>query len=84
MRIVIQRVKQASVSIEGKLKSSIGCGYLIFVGTCNEDTDEDIDWLTSKVVNLRIMDDENGVMNRSLLDVAFKVYQFLNGIHKVL
>ena len=68
MRIVIQRVKQASVSIEGKLKSSIGCGYLILVGTCNEDTDEDIDWLTSKVVNLRIMDDENGVMNKSIID----------------
>lgn len=68
MRIVIQRVKQASVSIEGKLKSSIGCGYLILVGTCNEDADEDIDWLTSKVVNLRIMDDENGVMNKSIID----------------
>lgn len=68
MRIVIQRVKQASVSIEGKLKSSIGCGYLILVGTCNEDTDEDIDWLTSKVVNLRIMDDEDGVMNKSIID----------------
>ena len=73
MRIVIQRVSQASVAIDGKLKSSIGEGYLILLGVCEEDTEEDVEWLVKKVVNLRVFDDENGVMNRSIMDVGGEV-----------
>ena len=73
MRTVIQRVKHASVSIDGTVKSSIGQGYLILLGVVNEDTEEDIEWLASKVANLRVFDDENGVMNRSILDVKGEV-----------
>ena len=73
MRIVIQRVSQASVAIDGKRKSSIGEGYLILLGVCEEDTEEDVEWLVKKVVNLRVFDDENGVMNRSIMDVGGEV-----------
>lgn len=69
MRLVIQRVTHASVTIEGVLKSKIGNGLLILVGIEDADTDADINWLAQKVVNLRIFDDENGVMNRSVVDV---------------
>ena len=69
MRLVIQRVAHASVTIEGVLKSKIGGGLLILVGIEDADTDADINWLAQKVVNLRIFDDENGVMNRSVMDV---------------
>jgi D-tyrosyl-tRNA(Tyr) deacylase len=69
MRLVIQRVAHASVTIEGALKSKIGNGLLILVGIEDADTDADINWLAQKVVNLRIFDDENGVMNRSVMDV---------------
>ena len=69
MRLVIQRVTHASVTIEGVLKSKIGSGLLILVGIEDADTDADINWLAQKVVNLRIFDDENGVMNRSVADV---------------
>lgn len=69
MRIVIQRVSKASVTIGGKEKSSIGKGMLILVGIEDADTDEDIDWLVRKIVQLRIFDDENGVMNCSVLDI---------------
>ena len=65
MRIVIQRVSHASVTIEGHCKSSIGKGMLILVGIEESDGQEDIDWLCKKIVNLRIFDDENGVMNKS-------------------
>lgn len=68
MKAVIQRVSHASVTIEGSVKSSIEKGYLILLGICNEDRQEDIDWLVHKIVNLRIFDDENGVMNRNILD----------------
>lgn len=70
MRLVIQRVLRASVTIEGKLFSDIGNGLMILVGIEEADNEQDIDWLTSKVVKLRIFDDENGVMNRSVLDVG--------------
>ena len=70
MRIVIQRVSHASVTIDGKVKAAIGKGYLVLVGCMNEDTQQDIDWLSRKVVNLRVFEDENGVMNRSILDVG--------------
>ena len=69
MRIVIQRVSHASVTIEGNVKSAIQKGYLILLGICEEDTSEDIDWLVRKVIGLRVFEDENGVMNRSIMDV---------------
>ena len=69
MRIVIQRVSKASVSISGKLKSSIGEGLLLLLGIEDSDNQEDIDYLVKKTVNLRIFDDENGVMNCSVLDI---------------
>ena len=68
MRIVIQRVSHASVTIEGHCKSSIRKGMLILVGIEEADGQEDIDWLCKKIVNLRIFDDENGVMNKSILE----------------
>lgn len=68
MRLVIQRVTHASVTIEGVLKSKIEKGLLILVGIEDADTDADINWLAQKVVNLRIFDDENGVMNCSVID----------------
>jgi len=70
MRIVIQRVSKASVSISGKLKSSIGEGLLLLLGIEDSDNQEDIDYLVKKTVNLRIFDDENGVMNCSVLDIS--------------
>ncbi len=69
MKVVIQRVSEASVTIEGQLHSSIGKGMLILVGIQEEDTDEDIEWLSTKICNLRIFDDEAGVMNRSILEI---------------
>ncbi|MBQ0025264.1 MAG: D-tyrosyl-tRNA(Tyr) deacylase [Bacteroidales bacterium] len=68
MRLVIQRVREASVSIDGKTVSAIGKGLLVLVGVENGDTEEDMRWLVGKTVGLRIFDDENGVMNRSVLD----------------
>ena len=68
MRVVIQRVTQANVVIEGKVNGEIGNGMMILVGIEEADGDEDIAWLTKKIVNLRIFDDEKGVMNLSILD----------------
>lgn len=68
MRILIQRVKRASVTIDNAIKSKIDEGMLILIGIEESDTAEDIDWLVKKSVNLRIFDDENGVMNKSILD----------------
>lgn len=70
MRTVIQRVQHASVTIEGIVKSAIKKGLLIFVGIEDCDTQEDIEWLARKVVNLRIFDDENGVMNQSVTETG--------------
>lgn len=70
MRIVIQRVKHASVTINGEIKSQIGQGLLVLMGVCEEDTREDAEWLARKVAALRVFDDENGVMNRSVLDIS--------------
>ena len=69
MRTVIQRVTQASVTIGGQVKSSIGTGLLILLGIGKDDTEEDINWLVKKVIGLRIFDDEMGVMNRSIMDI---------------
>ena len=68
MKLVIQRVSKASVTIEGEKVASIENGLLILLGIVNEDAQEDINWLSNKVINLRIFNDENGVMNTSLKD----------------
>ena len=70
MRVVLQRVKKASVEVEGKIIGKIDEGMLVLVGCENADTQEDIDWISKKIVNLRIFDDENGVMNKSIKDVG--------------
>ena len=69
MRIVVQLVKQASVSVDEKVISEIKKGYLILLGIETEDTQEDINWLACKIARLRIFGDENGTMNKSILDV---------------
>ena len=69
MKVVIQRVTQASVTVESEKIASIQSGLLILLGIVHEDTEDDIKWLSNKVVNLRIFADENGVMNKSLIDV---------------
>ena len=73
MRVVIQRVLDASVSISGTVTASIGPGLLVLLGICEEDGREDIDWLVRKIAALRIFDDEAGVMNRSVVDVSGEV-----------
>lgn len=70
MRTVIQRVSHASVTIKGAIKASIGKGYLILIGIEDDDTSEDVSWLVRKIVNLRIFDDTNGVMNLSIQDIG--------------
>ncbi|HSZ86842.1 MAG TPA: D-aminoacyl-tRNA deacylase [Puia sp.] len=70
MRAVIQRVSKASVTIDGKIKSAIDKGLLIFLGIEDADNTEDIEWLSAKIINLRIFDDENGVMNISVKDIC--------------
>ena len=70
MRAVIQRVTKASVTIEGKINGQIENGLLVLMGIEDADTDEDIEWLSSKIVNLRIFNDEKGVMNISVKDIA--------------
>ena len=69
MRTVIQRVSEASVTIEQQVKSSIQAGLLILLGIGEEDTEEDARWLVNKVIGLRIFDDEQGIMNRSIMDI---------------
>lgn len=79
MRLVIQRVTEASVEVEGRSVSEIGKGLLILVGVEKEDTEKDAEWLASKAANLRIFNDEEGVMNLSLIDIegeALAVSQF--------
>lgn len=73
MRVVVQRIKEASVTIEGHIKSAITEGLLILVGIEETDTVEDIKWLTAKIVNLRIFGDENGLMNHSVLDIGGEI-----------
>ena len=69
MRVVIQRVSHASVTIEGVCKSAIKEGFMILVGIEEADTQEDADWLCKKIIGLRVFDDENGVMNKSIREV---------------
>jgi len=70
MRLLIQRVSAASVTIDGRVKSSISQGLLLLVGFEETDEKEDIDFMCKKTIYLRIFDDENGVMNRSVLDIG--------------
>lgn len=70
MRVVVQRVKEASVSIGGKVKSSIGAGLLVLLGIEDADTQEDINWLCKKIVAMRIFNDEKGMMNRSIAEIG--------------
>lgn len=70
MRAVIQRVKEASVTIDNIVKAQIGAGLLVLLGVEEADRQEDVDWLTKKIALLRVFNDENGVMNRSILDVG--------------
>ena len=69
MRIVIQRVNEASVTIDGKLHSAVGKGFMVLVGVATGDVEDDARWLAQKTSTLRVFDDENGVMNRSIMDV---------------
>jgi D-tyrosyl-tRNA(Tyr) deacylase len=69
MRILIQKVTHASVTIDNKIKSEIGKGLLVFVGIEDRDIEEDIEWLSNKIVNIRIFEDQNGVMNKSVMDM---------------
>lgn len=73
MRVLIQRVKRASVTVDGELVSEIGKGLLVFVGICDNDGKEDIEWLTKKISNIRLFDDENGVMNLSVQETGGEV-----------
>lgn len=70
MKIVIQRVTQASVTIDGKVKGEIQNGFMILAGFVNDDTEEDLEWIASKTVGLRIFNDNNGVMNLSIKDTG--------------
>lgn len=79
MRVVIQRVKHASVTIDGNIKSAIQKGLLILLGIGEDDSEDDIKWLVNKIVGLRIFDDEQGVMNKSVMEIggeALVVSQF--------
>ena len=69
MRIVIQRCAQASVTLNNEVKTAIGRGYLILLGIEESDTEEDANWLIHKAINLRVFDDEQGIMNRSIMDI---------------
>lgn len=73
MRVVIQRVSHASVTINGVCKSAIKEGFMVLVGIEEADTKEDADWLCKKIIGLRVFDDENGVMNKSILDVGGEI-----------
>jgi len=73
VRILVQRVSEASVKIDQKIKSSIKRGFLIFLGIGNDDGEEDIKWLCRKILNLRIFNDDAGVMNKSLIDISGEI-----------
>ena len=70
MRAVVQRVTSASVTVEGETVGAVGPGLMVLIGVSREDTDKDLKYIVDKVQNLRVFDDENGVMNRSILDAG--------------
>ena len=73
MRAVIQRTKEASCSIEGKISGKIAQGLMVLIGIEENDTDEDLKWLAQKIVNIRIFSDENGLMNKALADIQGEI-----------
>ncbi|MCS1407692.1 MAG: D-aminoacyl-tRNA deacylase [Verrucomicrobia subdivision 3 bacterium] len=73
MRVLLQRVREARVEINGVVRGEIGCGLLLFLGIEGEDTEEDVRWLCSKIVQMRIFSDNDGKMNLSLIDVSGNV-----------
>ena len=73
MKVVVQRSLKSSVTVDNKLINKIDKGLMILVGISNDDTSKDVDWMVNKVLNLRIFDDENGVMNKSILDVGGEI-----------
>lgn len=73
MRVIVQRVKEASVSIDNKIVGKIGYGFMLLVGFTEGDNETNIDAMVKKIINLRIMDDENGVMNKSILDTGGEI-----------
>lgn len=73
MRTVIQRVSRASVTIDGKVKSAIGPGFVVLLGVCNDDTEEDAEWLVRKIAALRVFDDADGVMNLPITETGGEV-----------
>ena len=73
MKVVVQKSKKSSVSVDGKIINKIDSGLMLLVGINVEDTSKDVDWMVNKVLNLRIFEDENGVMNKSILDVGGEI-----------
>lgn len=73
MRAVIQRVSKASVTIDGILKGAVNQGFLVLLGICEEDDSDDVEWLVKKIAGLRVFDDDNHVMNRSIMDIDGEV-----------
>lgn len=73
MRAVLQRVTSASVTVEGEIVGAIGAGLLVLVGKEDADTAEDVEWLAAKIVNLRLFADENGTMNRSVIEIGGEI-----------
>ena len=73
MRAVIQRVKEASVKVDGNITGQIGKGLMVLIGIEDADTEEDIEWLTKKIAGMRIFDDQNGVMNLSVMDIDGRI-----------
>jgi len=73
MRVVIQRVSEASVTVEGAIIGQIQRGLMVLVGIVNEDDTSDIEWLSNKIIHMRIFEDENGVMNKSLIEVGGEI-----------
>jgi len=70
MRVVVQRVSESNVRISGDVRGEIGKGFMVLVSFVDDDTDGDLDWMSNKIINLRIFNDEEGKMNKSLLDVG--------------
>tara|TARA_B100001027_G_scaffold53983_1_gene36198 strand:+ start:4055 stop:4507 length:453 start_codon:yes stop_codon:yes gene_type:complete len=73
MKLVIQRVKESSVEIDNKIKAEIEKGFLVFIGISKEDNKSDVEWLVNKVLNIRIFDDSDGVMNKSIIDIKGEI-----------
>ena len=73
MKVVIQRVKESSVEIDNKIKAEIGKGLLILIGISQDDSKTDVEWLVNKVLNIRIFNDSDGIMNKSVLDIQGEI-----------